>query len=358
MNIPDEIWARWTKEEYDQLRQAVLAFGGNIRKEAAINQFNEISLLYQEGETTNIMKGILYLTTKRVIFLPKNTIPHPQLIEAQYNNIRCLSGVRNDMSISISDSAGGTAIFQFPTTRTLYQCFNLLRRIAEATRLDEESFKTAIVEIIKSPKKDETPFAAIEFDLTECVATNEIEQSQSEIASPVQDDDDNDDPVMELLNPIKNAMEKVVKTHFDIHSKLRFLCMIAVAATSLQFIPFLPFASLCICIIILFNVWKSLKRQDNDEEDEEDKSVEQWRGHPIQGYVKTRQFIREYFQWYVPRKTMMLLEGSFAIFAGWLLLPAKYYYPLLILAFIYFGIRPLISRDVMGRLVRGFWLST
>jgi hypothetical protein len=47
--IPPEVWHRWTVQDYDPLRQAVIVFGGSLRREAAIERFEDVSVLYAEG---------------------------------------------------------------------------------------------------------------------------------------------------------------------------------------------------------------------------------------------------------------------------------------------------------------------
>ena len=172
--IPNDVWRRWALPEFDPLRQAVLVFDGNLRKEAAMEMFTDVSLLYHEGEGITSVKGVFYITTKRMIFLPKDTVYDPMIVEATFNNLKSLTGVRSDLSISIIDRLNAVANFQFASTRSLYQCFNLLRALCEASRKPMEEFQKEIVKLASQTARDETPFSSIEVELEACTVAPEV----------------------------------------------------------------------------------------------------------------------------------------------------------------------------------------
>lgn len=357
--LPKEIWAKWEIGEYENLRQAVLIFGGNTRNEAVISVFPEVSLYYQDGEASNMIKGNLYLTTKRTVFLPKNLIPHPQLVHLTFDSLRCLAGVRDDLSISISDNAGASSVFKFPTTKALYQCFNLLRRLSDATRLKDNAYKKEIFSIATT-EPQETPFASIEFDFSE-VRSEEAPQIIQPKNEQKKNEDDGDDPradsIIEELTPIKEIIEKVNNIHFDIHFKLWSLFVLSLLTFALKFIPFLPLSALICVLIQLYYGWLSIKKDRVDDISVLENPLKKWKGHKIEGYLKTVQFIHDWVMWDNPRKTMSLLQCSIITFVSWIILPAKIYYLALCFGLVVYVCK-YATKDIMRHIVTGFWFSS
>lgn len=357
-DLPESVWQKWTGPEYDGLRQAVLVFGGQIRKEAVITSFADVSISFQEGETTNTVKGVLYLTTKRIVFLPKNTIPHPQLIHATFETLRCLSGIRNDLMISISDTSSAAANFKFPTVKALFQCFNSLRKLCEATRADEETYRKTTYQIATAEKLDETPFASIECDLSEFDSTTKLDiNAPKTITKEEEADDPRAQPVIELLSLVGLLAEKIHQTNFDIHIKLRILFIVSLIAFLLKFIPFFPLTALTIIGIQIISAWINLKKDRLDDDDMVDADA-QWKGHPVEGYYKVMKFFDEWFMWADPRKSASLFQASFIVFVSWTILPTWLYAAVIFCAFSFFLIKPLLHRSVIGHIVTGFWFST
>ncbi|EAX88442.1 hypothetical protein TVAG_099340 [Trichomonas vaginalis G3] len=357
-DLPESVWQKWAGPEYDGIRQAVLVFGGHIRKEAVITSFAEVSFAFQEGETTNTVKGVLYLTTRRIVFLPKNTIPHPQLIQAQFSNLRCLSGNRNDLMISISDTSSAAANFKFPTVKALYQCFNSLRKLCEAIRADEEAYRKATYDLATAQNLDETPFASIECDLSEVDNSAKLEvNAPQKIVKAEEADDPRAEPVIELLSPVQKIGEKFNQTNFDIHIKLRILFIVSLVSFLLKFIPFFPLTALVIIGIQIISAWINIKKDRTDDDDYVDADA-QWKGHPVEGTYKVLKFFNEWFMWQDPRKSASLFQASFLVFVSWAILPTKIYVTVVFLAFSVFLVKPLLHRSVIGHIVTGFWFST
>ncbi|OHT07172.1 hypothetical protein TRFO_01303 [Tritrichomonas foetus] len=350
-DIPEEVWRRWSQNEYDPLRQAVLVFGGNLRKEIALEHFNEVSLLYQEGEGTNTLKGVFYLTTKRMVFLPKNTIPHQSIVEATFDALRGLSGVRSDLTITITDKSGSIANFQFQTTKSLFQCFNLLRSLSEASRKDENKFRKIISSLAKQTERDETPFSSIEVELAECHQSLEFpEASPDDHVAPVIEDT-NADHMASVLAPIKFILDYCNHLHFDIHIKLRILFFISLVSFCMKFIPFLPLICLLVSIALMFTGWQNIQ---NDGKMPESRFV----GTDNQGVLQIQSFFNDWFAWQNPRKSELLLRVCGSIFLGWAVLPKKYFVFGCILSYLFFIVIPLHNSDMFKKIVSGFWFCT
>lgn len=346
-SIPEEVWHRWSTPEYDSLRQAVLVFGGSIRKEAAIELFPEVSLLYQEGEGTNTIKGTFYLTTKRMIFLPKNQIPHPLLVMATFDSLRCLSGVRSDLTITIIDNTSASANFQFQSTKSLFQCFNLLRSLSEASRFDANKFRRVIARVASESNRDETPFSSIEVELQECHQNLEVPEALP--VDPIVAEENSLDPLGSFLAPIKFILDYCNHLHFDIHIKLRTLFFVSLISFFLKFIPFLPLVALCVIIYLLFSAWQKLNLDNNKPQEPRSQS---------EGFLQVRQFFTEWFAWENSEKSMLLLKSASAIFLGWIILPPNAYVLACIVSYLYFIVLPIYQSNIFSKIVSGFWFCT
>ena len=359
--LPQEIWAKWEDPSYDHLRQAVLVFGGNTMKEAIVESFADVSLLFQEGEATSLIGGFMYLTTRRIVFLPGNQIPHPHLIQATFESLKTISGIRNDLSVSLTDTNGAIANFKFPSTKTLYQFFNLLRSLAEAMRLSRKAYAKAIYKIVTEPEHDASPFSLIEFDL------GEVKEKNPEIFAPkaVKNSEDSPidahDPLLNLITPIKHVIDYCNHLHFDIHIKLRILFFIALVTFILKFIPALPLSALIIICIQLYFAWLKIKNDGKNEAEEVSVSsswVNKIENNQVEGYTESRKFFKNWFMWRDSKKSTKLFSTCLFVFFGWMILPSKIYYSLCILAYGVFLIRPLIRSEVIPQIINGFWFST
>ena len=345
--LPDEIWSRWSKPEYDPLRQVVLCFGGNVRTEAIIDSFPDVSLLIPEGENTTVIKGVFYLTTRRMAFLPRNTI-NSNIVQASFESLRCITGTRSDLTTSVVDANGSTAKFQLSTAQVLYQCFNMFRHLAEASRLSEDKFRSVVYKVATAPRRDETPFNSIEVELQECTEAPEVP------AAPVVElGEEVVDPVTIILAPVKSFFDYFNSLHFDIHIKLRILCVMAFVSFCLQYIPFLVFMALLTILFLLLNAWKSINKDLEDEEKQE----------PVipalaRGFVSTDKFLMSYFGWKDPRKSMNVLQTCCAIILAWIILPSKIYPIACVVAYVYFILTPLKTSVFFQKYFCGPWFST
>ena len=362
--IPQEIWQRWEKPEYDQLRQTVIVFGGNTSKEAPVEKFADVSLLFQEGEATNLIKGVMYLTTRRMVFLPENQIPHPHLVQCTFESLRSISGIRNDLSIYLIDRHTGTANFKFPTPNTLFQCFNLLRFLAESTKLESKQYRKAMYDVVTAKKRDETPFTSIEFDFGEVGVTKAPEINAPKPATSEEDieqeSEQSNDPLISFLQPIKHVLDYCNHLHFDIHIKLRILLVLSFISFILKFIPLLPLSALSIISVQLYFVYDNIKNKNKDDDEKTFSSTWDTKEtkNKTESFGTLRKFVREYFMWENTDKSALLLKVCVCIFFGWIILPFKFYFTLCMLCYGYFLIRPILDSDVVGNIINGFWFST
>ena len=345
--IPEAIWARWSRPEFEPFRQVVLSFGGNMRTEALIDSFPDVALLVPDGDNMAIFKGVFYLTTKRMAFLPRNMI-HPNMVQASFDSLRCITGTRNDLTALVVDVKGSMARFQFTSAHTLYQCFNLFRQLAEASRLPEDKFRNTIYAIATATRRNDTPFNSIEVELQECTQTPEV---------PVMHDievvEEAPDPVTVFLAPVKSFFDYFNNLHFDIRVRLRILLTMSIISFFLQRMPFLPFVAILTILFLLYNAWGSINRDLEDEENQE----------PIippvaAGFVVTEKFLMEYLGWRDPRKSMRVLQTSVAIVLAWLVLPSKLYPLVCLAAYIYYVIMPLKDSNFVTKIFSVPWLST
>lgn len=345
--LPDEIWARWGKPEYDALRQVVLCFGGNVRTEAVIDSFSDVTLQIPDSDGTNLIKGVFYLTTKRMVFLPRNVI-HSNIVQSAFESLRCITGTRIDLTASVVDVNGSTAKFQFVTAQALYQCFNRFRSLAEASRYSEEKFRSIVYKLATSFRRDETPFNSIEVELQECEEAPEVP------AAPIVEiNEENTDPVTIILAPFKEFLDYFNTLHFDIHVKLRILFVMSLVSFCLQRIPFLPFVALLTIFYLLFNAWRSINKDLEDGEQQE----------PViptvaYGFVSTEKFLQNYFGWKDPRKSMTILQSCTCIILAWLVLPSKLYPIGCLIAYVYYLLTPLKKSEFVKKIYSGPWFST
>ena len=361
--IPPEIWQKWETPEYDTLRQAVIVFGGNTSKEAPVQKFDDVSLLYQEGEGTNLIKGVMYFTTRRIVFLPENQIPHPHLVQCTYQYLKLLSGVRADLSIYLTDRNGGTANFKFPTPSTLFQCFNLLRQLTDSTKLDQKSYRKTIYEIVTAKTRDETSFTSIELDLGELKVANAPEINAPKLLNSEDDLDQaaQADPFVNFLQPIKHVLDYCNHLHFDIHIKLRILLFISAITFILKFIPLLPLTALLIICVQLYFVWIGIKNKNEEDEDVTEKTLSsKWESSQKQteSFTTLRKFGKEWFMWEDPKKSSILMKVCLCLFFGWTILPFRLYFALCIVCYAIFLLRPILKSDILQNIVNGFWFST
>ncbi|KAH0792066.1 hypothetical protein GPJ56_004009 [Histomonas meleagridis] len=345
MNQRNRIDERWNHPEFEPLRIATLVFGGDLSTEAAIASFPEVQLLIRESETGTTTKGVFYLTTNRFVYLPKNTIPHPQIVQCSYEALRGLSGVRSTSTISVIDGNGASANFQFPTQQTLFQCFKLLRQLAEAVRMDESKLKSVIGELLSKKTFDETPFSSLDIELEEVKHSEEAPH-----AAPESKEEEN--PIVNVLAPMKQFFEYVISLKFNIHTKLSFLFVLSLVSFCLQYIPFIPFLSMCTALFILSNAWRLMNRKKLK------KQVDTEIPKSTEGFVKTQRFVSDWLQWRSPRKTISILGISSTFFIGWLILPKKLYIVVTVIWYFVFITFSLEKKPELKSLLSGYWTCT
>lgn len=342
--IPENVWSRWRNPKYDALRQAVLVFGGSLSKEAVIMDFSDVSLAIPFNEETTLVKGILYLTTSRLIFLPRNVVTHENIVHSSYKSLRGLSGIRSSLSISLVDEEGATAGFQFPTSQSLFQCFNLLRALSKAARMNERTFRSTVARWASAQNLDETPFSSLEIELSECHQTVEVSNAPGTFV-----DDESEDPLVNVLAPMKQFFDYCNKTNFDIHTKLRFLFVLAMVSFCLKYIPFYPFAMLCLFLCVVVSAWKkvnqtSIKREKETEVPEVAK-----------GFVNSQRFVSDWLFWRNPRKSWFMFKVTALALIFWLLMPHKVYAITVVAVTCIMFWRSATKTDFVGKIGDALW---
>ncbi|KAH0791780.1 hypothetical protein GPJ56_004274 [Histomonas meleagridis] len=338
----EAVWLRWDLSDYSMLRKVVLVFGGDIRKEVAIESFHDVSLLYQEGEGTVSLQGVFYITSKRIVFLPNDTFPHPKLVQGTYDCFRYLSATASDFTMSITDTVGGVANFQFHSPTALFQCFNLLRFISEESRKDENRFRNSICEVLSGAKREDTPFNSIEVELSEC---DHIPEFISDL--PSESGVNNDQIIPSISGPLKHMMDYSNHVHFGIHLKFRILLVLSLLTLIQSFIPFLPSVCIAVFFVLMYNGWKIIDKGRKEEQNEQN-----------EGNKNVFSFMEDWFAWKNTKKSYMLMMISIATFIAWLILPNNLYAAFCVLAYFLLLVRPILKSKVLNRIASGFWFCT
>lgn len=347
--IPKEVWQRWSLPEFSPLRQTILVYDGNLRKEAALVKYADVSLLYQEGKGILSIKGAFYVTTKRMVFLPNDAIPHKRIVVASFSALKSLTGVRGDLTILVADSLNSIANFQFPTTKSLFQCFGLLRSLSEASRKGEDEFRREVTRVAVQNEHNDTPFSSIEVELQECTGSIEIVEAQhTDHETPVQEDWNHE--LLQYLVPVKDIFDYCNGLHFDIHIKARLLFVISSVAFCMKFIPFAPLVALGVIVYMLYSAWEVLEGEKPQWEMGETEST--------RPFARVRGFRLDYFGWRDSEKSSMVIRIAGAVFLGWVLLPVELYVTVCVLAYIWFIGRRLYRSDLVQKVVGGFWFYT
>ena len=352
--VPEKVWKRWATEEFDALRQVVVVFGGKPRKEAALEVYTDVSLLYQEGEGTNSVKGVFYLTSKRIAFLPDNTMPHPKMVHATFDYLKCLTGTRSDLTLSLIERQGSVANFQFASEKVLFQCFNTLRLLCEASRKDEATFRKAIIHVATRAQPDEAPFSSIEVELPECNTSLElsVEAPETAVVTPIgtEKEEKERSASTSSLVYLRFLLDYVNHIHFDLHIKLRILFVISLCSFCLKFIPFLPLVCIFTVIYLLYNAWEKLDYDGN---------VEVLTIEPgNESFVRLQSFWNDWFGWGNKTKSLITLRVASAIAILWFILPLRVYLALCTLAYLFFIAVPLCRDKLFLKIGTGFWFCT
>jgi hypothetical protein len=245
--------------------------------------------------------------------------------------------------MSITDRLSAFAHFQFSSNKSLFQCFNLLRLISEVSRRDEIWFRKAVSEICAQKNRDETPFASIEVELSECLQSLEFPESR-ELTTPIKTISEFDSTI---LGPIKYIMEYCNHLHFDIHIKLRLLFFVSFVSFLLKFMSFLPLVALLICVYLLWTAWERLDRGSLEPEK---KGMER--------FLRVQNFLADWFEWKNPDKSWLLFRVCCGVFLAWAIFPTWIYVILCCLGYFFGILRPLYMSRVFQRIASGFWFCT
>jgi hypothetical protein len=336
--IPVDVWQRWSKPEYDLLRQAVLTFGGDTGTEAALEQFRDVSLLYQAGEGTSALQGVFCLTTKRFVFLPHFQLPHPQLVQSRFVSVKSLSSTRSDLTVTVTDESGGTANFEFPNTTALFIAFNLLRLLCESSRKDRATFCMVVSQITTQTSPYDSPFSSIEVELSPCGTSHEIAHSTPISPATVSTGIG--------ASQFRAIFDYCNNLRIDIHIKLRLLVVVAGVSLVLQFIPFLPFLALA---STMYSLWRAWTFEESGPQSEVS---------AVREFAVVSAFFNDWLGWRNHEKSMSLLRYSAAAWFLWMILPGPLYYGGSAIVYALAVVGPLCRRGVFRDIVAGFWFCT
>ena len=351
-HIPHSAWNRWNSPKYSDLRRFVYIFGSNTKKEIPVQMQDNVMYLIQEGEATKLIEGIFYITTKRFVFIPKDSAAINSFVTATYQSIYKLVGTRYDLSMSITNFEMGIANFQFQSQNILFQVFNLLKLLSETVRYDKEEFKTEIISILKKEELEQNPFSCIECEFEETENEWEIQEDNEHINLSLYKSESEDNFI---FSPIKSFINLFVYMHFDIHIKLRILFFISLITFCLKFIPFLSMIFLLISCALLFTAWKKL----NENNDNSSKQVKLGENNDLFNDDNLfKIFIKNWFFWQDYQKSSKLLKISLFMFSAWALLDEKLYFVVCILFIIFFILKKIFKSNLRKQITIGYWLSS
>jgi hypothetical protein len=307
-------------------------------REFPVARFDDVTLLVPDDPTAGSLKGSMYMTNLRFLFLPKNTIPHPKLVHCHFRAMRILSGRRSSFGISVVDEARSSVDFQFPSEQSLFQVFNLLRLLGESIRrVPSGKFKFRGL--------DETPFSSLEVEFPEI----ELEERSYERAESRKMEQD---PLSDVLRPMKDFFDYCNSLSFDIDLKLRFLFVLSLVSFFLQFIPFFFLLHLSLCAFLLRNVWKSVNKSEMSLEGNTEIPV------TAGGFVKAQRFVSDWLFWRNPHKTVQILIITLINLVVWMMASIKTCIFVSILVFWWFFLRKGGIYESLRNLICGFWLCT
>lgn len=324
--VCDSAWQCWDDPALAPLRELVLCFHGDLQRELAIGAFRGAHLLRQGAEGVVSTPGTLYLTSRRVAFLPHDAFPHAQVVQGLYHRFRLISGTAAGPIATIASDSGAVS-FRFPSARELFRCFGVLRALCESARAGDAAFSRTVAQLIGAAERDEAPFTSIEVELSECAAAPELARGSARAA----------------LSDGEGIADRGSSPRFDIHFKLRALLALALASFCLSFAPLLPLAALAISLIVLYNAWAVIDKGPARAE---------------AGARGLRLFCDEWLRWRDTRKTYALLIASLAVFLGWVVLPARAYAVLCGAALAAFVAGPVARTGALRRVAEGFWYCT
>jgi hypothetical protein len=306
--------------------------------EAALEQFRDVSLLYQTGEGTSALKGVFCLTTKRFVFLPHFQLPHPKLVQSRFVSLKSLSSTGSDLTVTVTDESSGTANFQFPNTTALFIAFNLLRLLCESSRKDQLTFCKVVSQISTQASPDDSPFSSIEVELSPCGTSHDITES-TPISAPVVDIDTG-------VSQFRAVFDYCNSLRIDIHIKLRVLVGVAGISLVLHFIPFLPFLALA---STMYSPWRAWTFEEGGSQSS---------GNAVKEFAAVTGFFDDWLGWRDHRKSLLLLRWSASAWMLWMVLPGPLFYGGFVIVYVLAVVGPLYRRGVFKDVVAGFWFCT
>lgn len=350
--IPQTVWERWNSPLYTDLRRFIYIFGSSTSKEVPIRTFENVMFFVQEGEDTKLVEGTFYVTTKRFVFVPKDSAAIANFVTAEFQSISKLCGASYDLSMSVTNFEMGVANFQFGSRVILFVVFGLLKELAETVRLDKNSFVDSIVKILEREELEQKPFSCIDCEFEEVENDWVLQEENAQKHLIIWESGCDDDLDSHMIKSFGNLF---VYMHFDIHIKLRILFIISLITFCLKFIPFLPLVFLIMICTLLYNAWKKLnaegaKNQTKDES-EENSSV-------LNGNDLLRTFVNNWFLWNDFQKSSKLLKISLFMFSVWAVMDKYIYYTVYALFFVFFTLKPIFTSSVFRRIINGFWFCT
>lgn len=271
---------RWEKPEFQILRKVVLMFGGSLKREAPICCFQSVKHV-QEVQ----LKGVLYVTTNRIVFVPSNVLPNDKLVHATFDHLSSLAGNRNNLSLFIADDSASGVYFSFQSETQLFQAFNVLKNVCE-----DPSKVDSCCEL------DETPFTTIELEL-------------SEVKPVIHSEDQEENTQLGFIKTING-------TSFDVHIKLKILLVLSLVTSLLKFIPFIPLMFLFIILVILHGAWVILNSNGVSDEDTQDE---------LENFHVCARVFQDWFRWRDEKKTKKLLKTSIIWFILYFVVPRRVY---------------------------------
>ncbi|KAH0788096.1 hypothetical protein GPJ56_007927 [Histomonas meleagridis] len=308
-----EYWSQWSKPENEAIRQLFLAFGGNAKTEPLVASFTDISLCSNDEENANPTKGTIYLTTKRMIFLPKIGFPKKGAAHATFDSLYYLSINKSDLIFLISDSNVSTIKIKFNDWNTLLQCFMVFRILAESSIKKSTDVPTILKEV-SSIDVSRVSYTSIAIDLPNSTKPKKVIETQ-----PVEQHSEVDEST-NPWNHFTHAIDFLNNFHFDIIIKIRILFVLALISSCLKYVDFLTFISILSIGLLAFTAWKLI-----NEETAKNRQTLEETPKAMKGYFKVCQFFQEYIGWRKPRRTFLILHFFIGTVITYFILPPKVY---------------------------------
>jgi hypothetical protein len=195
--------------------------------------------------------------------------------------------------------------------------------------------------------RDASPFSAIEVQFPECDKSPDLPEWQAHIGPGVLAVQETDDRRILFTSLVMSVFDYCGHVSFHIHVKLRLMVGVSAVSCCLEFIPFLPLVALLVSLYLLCRAWIPVDKVVKVDQE----------GPNVRPLTKAGNFLKAWFEWLNPEKSLFLLRIS-AVFLARAVFPRRVYYPALIAAYIFGFVVQLYQKRVFHRLVDGFWLCT